>query len=234
RFRLSYVLGQVTPPSAGPDGLVDDDAEEGQMEESEVSSEEQHKYTERLGEFLGRIEDIACRSKKAIAEAAKDFKIDLSRASSQDREILQELIEEQLIQDDVFHSLVDEILDEVEARFEFVKTGSLERGRDDWPRLWTLQTGDRETFIRSVNRFSSNYAANFGQLLTPLVEGIRVSGPFSPGWHQGETPRVVLLDGQGIGHTADSTSSVSTTITKRFQIADTIMLVDNAAQPMQA
>jgi hypothetical protein len=42
------------------------------------------------------------------------------------------------------------------------------------------------------------------------------------------------MDGQGIGHTADSTSSVSTSITKRFQIADVILLVDNAAQPMQA
>ena len=45
---------------------------------------------------------------------------------------------------------------------------------------------------------------------------------------------MVLLDGQGIGHTADSTSSISTGITKRFQLADMILLVDNAAQPMQA
>ena len=42
------------------------------------------------------------------------------------------------------------------------------------------------------------------------------------------------MDGQGIGHTADSTSSLPTSVTSRFRIADAIVLVDNAAQPMQA
>jgi hypothetical protein len=234
RFRLGYVLGHVSSPSLKTEELEDEDAREDETQEIEVSSQEQHKYAERLNEFLGRIEDIASRSKEAIGKAAKDFKIDLSRASSQDRDILQELVEEQLFQDDDFRSLVDDILDEVEARFDNVKTGSLDRGRDGWPRLWTFESNDREIFIRSVNRFSSNYAPNFGQLLTPLVEGIRVAGPFSPEWHGGKAPRIVLLDGQGIGHTADSTSSISTSVTKRFQMADMILLADNAAQPMQA
>ncbi|MBK7406128.1 MAG: hypothetical protein IPJ41_16365 [Phycisphaerales bacterium] len=42
------------------------------------------------------------------------------------------------------------------------------------------------------------------------------------------------MDGRGIGHTADSSSSVSTSITRRYELADAILLVDNAAQPMQA
>ena len=133
-----------------------------------------------------------------------------------------------------FHTLVDEILDEGESRFEFITSGDLIRSRDGWPTLWTFRSDDREEFIRAVNRFSSNYAPNFGRLLTPLVEGIRVHGPFVPAWHDAEAPRIVLMDGQGIGHTADSTSSISTAITKPFQIADVIVLVDNAAQPMQA
>jgi hypothetical protein len=69
---------------------------------------------------------------------------------------------------------------------------------------------------------------------TPVVEGIRVAGPFLPTWAGEEIPKLVLMDAQGIGHTADSTSSISTGITRRFQIADAIVLVDNAAQPMQA
>lgn len=234
RFRLGYILGHITPTSSKTEELEDDDEEESIVEEAEVNSEDQKRYAERLQEFLTWIESIAFRLKAAIAEAAKDFKIDLTRASSQDRDVLQELVEEQLLHDDDFHSLVDEILDEVEARFEYVQTGSLDRGRDGWPRRWTFESDDRESFIRSVNRFSSNYAPTFGQLLTPLVEGIRIAGPFSPNWHEGDTPRIVLLDGQGIGHTADSTSSISTAVTKRFQIADVILLADNAAQPMQA
>ncbi len=147
---------------------------------------------------------------------------------------MQELVEEELQNKDEFHSLVGDILDEVESRFECITSGELIRSRDGWPTGWTCTSDDREGFIRAVNRFSSNYAPHFGRLLTPLVEGIRVHGPFAPTWYDDEAPRVVLMDGQGIGHTADSTTSVSTAITKRFQIPDVIVLVDNAAQPMQA
>ena len=111
---------------------------------------------------------------------------------------------------------------------------SLVCGRDGWPIKWTLELTDRPSFIRAINRYSSNYAPNFGRLLTPLVDGMRVAGPFHPDWYDEKIPRLVLLDGQGIGHTADSSSSISTSITRRFKLADAIVLVDNAAQPMQA
>jgi len=62
-----------------------------------------------------------------------------------------------------------------------------------------------------------------------------VRGPFTSDWVDDPADlRVVLLDGQGIGHTADTTASISTSVTRRFQISDAIVLVDNAAQPMQA
>lgn len=236
RFRLGYILGQLRPATpASEDELSDDEEEvEAEIEDTEVTSEDRAAFADRLREFLSRIEALAMRSRAKIADAAQEFDIDLAKASPKDRDILQELAEEQLLQDDDFHALVDDILDEVEARFDYVTTGSLEKNRDGWPRLWTLETEDRDSFIKSVNRFTSNYAPNFGRLLTPLVEGVRVAGPFEPAWDSEELPRMVLLDGQGIGHTADSTSSISTSITKRFQLADIILLVDNAAQPMQA
>jgi hypothetical protein len=71
--------------------------------------------------------------------------------------------------------------------------------------------------------------------LTPLVDGIRVRGPFQPIRKELQVAEhLVLLDGQGIGHTAESVSSVSTKITKRFTDVDIILLVDSAQQPMQA
>jgi len=233
RFRLSYILGHLTPAKAVEDeeDLEDEDDMEPVSEDAEVSSEEQQGFADRLKQFLTAIQSIAFRSKEEIAS---HFDLDFAKASRQDRDVLQEMVEEQLSQDDEFHTLVDDILDEVEARFECVTTGEIQRGRDGWPRLWTFNTNDRTEFIKSINRFSSNYAPNFGRLLTPIVEGIRVAGPFVPKWHEGDLPKLVLLDGQGIGHTADSTSSISTTVTKRFQLADFILLVDNAAQPMQA
>jgi hypothetical protein len=235
KFRLSYVLGSLRLRKVrDEEELLDDDEEEVVDKDSEVTQEEQERFAAKLQYFLGQLDALASSSKDAFLKAAKDFSIDPYRATPQERDVLQDLVEEQLQNQEDFHTLVDEILDEVESRFEFITSGKLIRSRDGWPTLWTFSSDDREEFIRAVNRFSSNYAPNFGRLLTPLVEGIRVHGPFAPTWNQGECPRIVLMDGQGIGHTADSTSSVSTAITKRFQIADAIVLVDNAAQPMQA
>ncbi len=236
KFRMSYVLGSLNPhKSRDEEELSDDDVEKFLEEDAEVTDEEREQFANRLRYFLEQVDNLADASKEAFLKAAMDFNIDLYRATPQDRDTLQDLVEEELQNKDEFHSLVDEILDEVESRFEFVTSGDILRSRDGWPTLWTFTSDDREEFIRAVNRFSSNYAPNFGRLLTPLVEGIRVKGPFAPTWYADEqAPRIVLMDGQGIGHTADSTSSVSTAITKRFQIADVIALVDNAAQPMQA
>jgi len=236
KFRLSYVLGSLNPRKFAEEGeeLLDDDDEQVVEEGADVSDEEREAFAAKLKYFLDQLNGLAASSKDAFLKAAKDFGIDPFRATPQDRDVLQDLVEEELQNKDEFHTLVDEILDEVESRFEFISSGDLIRSRDGWPTLWTFKSDDREEFIRAVNRFSSNYAPNFGRLLTPLVEGIRVHGPFTPAWHEGEAPRIVLMDGQGIGHTADSTSSVSTAITKRFQITDVIVLVDNGAQPMQA
>ena len=92
-------------------------------------------------------------------------------------------------------------------------------------------TKDREEFMRRVRWFSSNYAPAFGRLVTPLVQGIRVRGPFVPHFTADSTD-LVLIDGQGFGHTPESTASVSTQVTKRYAEVDAILLVDNAMQSM--
>jgi|GEM_PF-2154116 len=55
----------------------------------------------------------------------------------------------------------------------------------------------------------------------PAPEGLQVA------------PKLVLLDGEGIGHTAKAASSITTRITRRFAEVDLILIVDNAEQPMQ-
>src|SRR5207245_5701701 len=107
------------------------------------------------------------------------------------------------------------------------------RERRDWPLLWQFETTDRAEFMKTVNRFSSNYAPNFGRLLTPLVQGMRVRGPFAPDWAENGECKLVLMDGEGLGHTPDSTASISTNITQRLRDLDAVILVDNAEQPMQ-
>ena len=91
------------------------------------------------------------------------------------------------------------------------------------------------SFLKQVRWFSSNHYRQFGRLLTPLVDGTRVKGSFYSSDDQLPTAsKLVILDGQGLGHTAKSANSVSTRVTRRFDDVDMILLVDNAEQPMQA
>jgi len=184
--------------------------------------------------YLARIHELAGEAGDCLDKFAAEFGIDLATASKHDREVLQELVEDHLAEDEAFHGLVDAIFDDVETRFDLLDQGEITRAKDGWPIKWTTNSSNRTEFLRVVNRFSSNYAPRFGRQLTPLVDGIRVAGPFLPPWHEDGHPKLVLMDGQGIGHAADSTSSLSTSVTRRFRLVDAIVLVDNAAQPMQA
>ena len=60
-------------------------------------------------------------------------------------------------------------------------------------------------------------------------------GPFYPDIEDYSTPiNFVFIDGEGVGHTANDASSISTRITQKFESVDMILVVDNAQQPMQA
>lgn len=235
RFRLSYILGsmQLLFRTSNEDELSDEDEDEEEEEFIEifVSDEDRDRLSKRLQNYIERIQGLADSSKEKLITDLDVSEEEATKAW----EDFQELLEYELIKVEGFHQLVDEILDDVETRFKYVNKGEMELGRDGWPSYWKFETEDREEFIPTVNRFSSNYAPNFGRLLTPLVDGMRISGPFKPVWWEGQDfPRYVLLDGEGLGHTSESASSISTATTRRYEETDVILLVDNAAQPMQA
>jgi hypothetical protein len=155
----------------------------------------------------------------------------------EDERTLDEIIEDELDtrvrRSAVSQRVVNALLHEIEKRFRLLTRGDLQRDDEGWPVSWTWQSADREDFIRTIMRFSSNQASLFGRLLTPLVNGIRVSGPFKPYWAESGA-RLVLIDGEGLGHTPNSVATVSTNVRKRLDEVDAILLVDNAQQPMQA
>ena len=235
RFRLSYILGNwsILSKSEDEDELSDEDEGEGEnvIEQDNLSPEERSKLVERLYNYLQAIQSLADISRDELETNLKFSWVD---ASKEDRDAFQELLEDELYNQEAFHRLVDNILDDVEERFEILQKGQIIREKGEWPSIWTFESSDREEFLKTINQFSSNYALNFGRLLTPMVQGIRVSGPFQPAWREGPMPRLVLMDGEGLGHTADTTSSISTRITDLYEKADAIVLVDNASQPMQA
>ena len=50
----------------------------------------------------------------------------------------------------------------------------------------------------------------------------------------GQPARLVLIDGEGLGHTPKSTAVLPTAVAKTMEEVDAVLLVDSAAQPMQA
>jgi hypothetical protein len=238
KFRLSYILGSWPENNSG-------------TEQDEMSFEEQPDTVTMMDDesaltdaertanrdvIAGYLDRIAVLTKSVVAKLTEDLGVDLKIAGP-DTETVQQLIEENfdayLTQDEGFHELVQDILENVRSRFDRIETGELRRRQSGWPDLWLFSSADREEFIRQIRWFSSNYWPQFGRLLTPLVDGIRVRGPLFPDFLNGQQ-NLVLIDGQGLGHTPDSSSSVTTHVTRRFKDVDVILLVDNAQQPMQA
>lgn len=236
RFRLSYVLGgwnQAIVQESEDEFAFDDDpsVDDSVSEEEAVTKEENVKNRKTLESYLTRIRRIA----KEISGSTAD---DLGNYSSLDKpEEKTEWLEvfgESLYEHDDFASLAHDIMDEIEDRVNRVTAGDFAKEASGWPIEWCVTSVDRSEFLKQLRWFSSNHHAQFGRLLTPLVDGIRARGPFFPIPERLRVaPKLVLLDGEGIGHSAKAASSISTRVTRRFANADLILIVDNAEQPMQ-
>jgi hypothetical protein len=234
RFRMGYTLGNWAPAKDGT-GIEDDwsfgdEPEPAAAEEDSAARENRARNQAMLESYVARIRSACDRGiVRVSAGLGEDIRAKVGRERDEALDVLLWDLED----DNDVGELVQDIVDEMLTRFDFIEAGELRRRGDGWPDVWILSSENRDEFIREVRWFSSNYAPDFGRLLTPLVDGIRVAGPLYPGFTK-DRPRLVLLDGQGLGHTPDPASSVTTHVTRRFGSADVILLVDSAQQPMQA
>ena len=236
RFRLSYILGGWKTFVESDDSdfsFVDDAKPEASIDaDEEVSSEEIERQQSRLIGFVSAIKELALET-GSFCEAQLGKLSD--EKSADGRAAWLELFGVEAFRDPKFSGLGLDIMEEVTGRFDRIQVGNTERSATDWPIIWTYGCADRDEFLAAVRWFSSNHHKQFGRLLTPLVDGIRVKGPLYPDLGDDSAElKLVLLDGQGLGHTASSVSSVSTRVTDKFAKVDMILLVDNAQQPMQA
>ena len=201
RFRLSYILGSWKLQS---NGIEDDEFSFDENEPESVQDDLAYSAAEReidrqvLVEFVERVTGLAGSTLRRLS---KDLDLSAAKLAGPDREAAEKLIEESfehyLTQDEQFHELVQDVLDAIRSRLDLIAFGELRRTRSGWPQIWLYQTGDRTEFITQIRWFSSNYWPEFGRLLTPLVEGIRVKGPLQPLFST-ELPKLVLIDGQGL------------------------------------
>ena len=233
RFRLSYLLGRTSLLSKQriEDEEDEDETDSDDSDENEftISETEKAALLNTLTSYITRVRQIANIQADSLRS---QLDISIEGSSVEDQAAFYELLEEALQDDEAYGELVEDIINDVESRFSHLSKGELVKSETEWPSYWTFSTGDRTEFIQTIRTFSSNYAPSFGRLLTPLVEGIRVSGPFVPTWYDGDSPRIVILDGEGLGHVGGIDPSISTRITTRYSMADAILLVDNATAPM--
>ncbi|MDE0071894.1 MAG: hypothetical protein OXO48_19435 [Caldilineaceae bacterium] len=240
RFRLSYILGGW--PQNQPD-LEEDESdyqfdmdfesadEDSLAEDEAVSDAKRAANAELLREFVARIRRIATAGRKRMMAERGDFQ-DMENASRR-QEWLDEFVD-LLYEVEAFSQLSLDIMESIKERFDAVTAGEFERVAD-WPTIWRYEEKGRDTFLKQVRWFSSNDYRQFGRLLTPLVNGVRVSGAFYPASALREDDqRLVLLDGEGLGHSAKEATSVSTKVTEKFAEVEMVLLVDTAQSPMQA
>ena len=236
RFRFNYVLGNG--PAAAPlNSDFDDDEEESEGEDL-LSEEGQDAIdmastVEMLARTVEELRELALRLSDKLRAEVDEHGDDDERVAD---EIFEEELDNLLRDDEGFHQVADAMMEEIEKRFDLLPPGEVQKTRQSWPLTWSgvWPFEKRAEFLRAVSRFSSNYAPLFGRLLTPLVNGVRVAGPFTPTWNGSDVPKLVLLDGEGLGHTPKSSSAVSTVVSRRIETADAVLLVDSATQPMQA
>jgi hypothetical protein len=236
RFRLSYVLGSLAEVSEtyGSDfDFKNENLSEADIDDDEVVGvEERSRNRERLRAYLLRIKRITEDAEKVVVTDLGSLQ---DQKTADDRAAWLEIFGSEAFAHKDFAEIALDVVDDILERFSIINFGVVERGAGGWPILWSYEDEDRGKFLSQVRWFSSNHHKQFGRLLTPLVDGMRVQGPLYPSTPDLEgSVKLVLLDGQGLGHTATTASSLSTRITQRFNLVDMILLVDNAQQPMQA
>ena len=236
RFRMSYILGQWGASGSESATSQDDGWNYAPVEEPpkpDPDDLELPPLFDRsaahavLAGFLQRVRTLTATTLDALK---KDLREDFSSLSSDD-ETAQEWFEEKLQSQSDFDDLVNDIIDEIRARFDWLEPEELHRAPTGWPTSWRCQSTDRTGFIKAVRRFSSNHAPLYGTLLTPVVDGIRVRGPFFPRFSS-TNEKMVFIDGEGLGHAKDSAAGVPIHITRRYADVDVILLVDSAKAPM--
>lgn len=231
KFRLSYILGTVQEGEEQEDDFADEPPDEQQQDA--VGSQERKANSDKIMGWIARCEEIAS---SVIRELEKEIGETAAQLTEKDKDAFLQLVSDKLGDSEDLNTLVDEVLDAIEARFDFVQAGKFDRDSIGWPIRWRYRASaaDRTEFLKQVRWFSSNYAPLFGRLLTPLVEGLRVKGPFAPAaWASSNSvPPIVLLDGVGLGHSTGTGVQISTSVTRRFDLAHAIVLVDDATKPI--
>lgn len=229
RFRLKYLFGDLEDEDNEKDPYADESADEVALDGDEAA---QLTVAERLANaltvrgYLERVSRIAAKCKASV-ETEHGPLVQMTPA---DKAAALELIEEQADASEEFLELVSDVVDELRSKFNVIgDVGKFDKTTTGWPRAWLLSCTQekRSEFLAALRFFSGISPTSWGRLLTPLVNGMRVQGPFHASWASTE-PRLVLMDTEGLGHKANATADLPEQTAVLLHEADVILLVDSA------
>lgn len=228
RFRLKYILGAWdTEPSEEEDAFAFGDTESHAHGKPRARGQSEFMKT-----AVQRIRSIAVSARKQVEETRGAF-------ASLGGSALDDVIDEAhslATEADEFLDLVNELMEEIVQRFAGIDCGKPAKSSTGWWDAWTLSmpAKGRDEFIKIVRSFCGTAKDQWGSLLTPLVTGIRVRGPFRPAWvPDGDAYRHVFIDTEGLRH-ARMTSDVPDELTSLFSEVDNVMLVESAKNALSS
>lgn len=232
RFRLKYLLGDYDAGQDEVDPYDDDEQSDGlsDIDNTEAPTPaERAKLQQTRDGYIHRINGMATEAKAAFE--AKHGQI--ADMSPEDRNAALDLIEEPAVTSDGFIELVSDVLDELRTKFDLVTDGRFEKTTTGWPKAWHIKktADERARFLATIRFFSDNHYRSWGKLLTPLVNSMRVVGPFKPNWAN-QTARLVIIDTEGLGHKADATADLPEQVLPLLREADVVLLVESAKNGM--
>jgi len=227
RFRLKYVLGGWTQPAAKAPASSSFGGSPKRA--STAGASENPPF---LKEVFASIRAIAANARnevEAILGKLEDLK-------DEERDYALDEVQRAGEGSEQFQDTVNAVIEAIEERFHRLQEGKFSKSSTGWPEAWTwaAQSWERDNFLRAVRWFCANNREEWGALLTPLVTGIRVAGPFRPDWiAPGEQYDHVFVDTQGLDH-EKPTTELSSEVTSIFGQVQNILFVESGKDSLKS
>lgn len=227
RFRLKYVLGGWTAPNPKTAAT------------SSFGGSPKRGSTGGVWENSPLLKDALTSIRAIAANARNEVEAILGQLedlNDEERNYALDEMQREGEGSEQFQDAVNAIMEAIEERFSQLPEGKFTKSSTGWPEAWTwsAQASERATFLKAVRWFCANNREEWGALLTPLVTGIRVAGPFRPDWiAEGEQYDHVFVDTQGLDH-EKPTTELSSEVTSIFGQVHNILFVESGKDSLKS
>jgi GTPase Era involved in 16S rRNA processing len=227
RFRLKYILGDWEDEESDDEFVVMSEAEEEDTDGTTADQKAQRAFLEKLLKQIRRIGEAARATVEPILGK-------LDELIGDDLDYALDEIQEAAEQSDDFLDMVSEVMAEIRHRFDEITEGKYTKSSTGWPSAWkgTAAADGKKDFLKVIRKFIGNSKPQWGTLLTPLVNGVRVQGPFRPEWAAAKYDHV-FIDTEGLLH-GRANADVPAELTELFKMVDSIVLVESAKNALSS